>query len=190
MKNIYYLFVGLFITTNTWGQPSIKSHSSIEKNGYVEFNLSREDLKSYSWISDIHFFKDEYLYILAYEPLTDNIVMQEKGFRRLFLYRKNLSNIKNPWIVSSDAILTNCIYPMGYIDVILTFKNYNGRTVDGATITENNGEYTITVILYTYENLHVISSYYYTFTLTPVDSYFYKIKNNSEKYKNKYAAYE
>jgi hypothetical protein len=103
------------LVNNIYGQILIRDYSDIETNGYVERNIHcfKDNLGDYSWIENIHFIKNEYLYVFAYEPLVryaiDGYMTFMEGERNLYLYRKDIRNIDNPWIVSSDVIMTNYV---------------------------------------------------------------------------------
>jgi hypothetical protein len=187
MKNLFTLLIGLMLVNNIYGQILIRDYSDIETNGYVERNIHcfKDNLGDYSWIENIHFIKNEYLYVFAYEPLVryaiDGYMTFMEGERNLYLYRKDIRNIDNPWIVSSDVIMTNYVrnLAMDFKDVLLTTKNFHGD----ADIIQNKDEYTITIGVYVFENGHLLSTGLQTFILIPAENGFYKIKKGSDSYK-------
>ncbi len=187
MKNLFTLLIGLMLVNNIYGQILIRDYSDIETNGYVERNIHcfKDNLGDYSWIENIHFIKNEYLYVFAYEPLVryaiDGYMTFMEGERNLYLYRKDIRNIDNPWIVSSDVIMTNYVrnLAMDFKDVLLTTKNFHGN----ADIIQNKDEYTITIGVYVFENGHLLSTGLQTFILIPAENGFYKIKKGSDSYK-------
>jgi len=187
MKNLFTLLIGLMLVNNIYGQILIRDYSDIETNGYVERNIHcfKDNLGDYSWIENIHFIKNEYLYVFAYEPLVryaiDGYMTFMEGERNLYLYRKDIRNIDNPWIVSSDVIMTNYVrnLAMDFKDVLLTTKNFHGD----ADIIQNKDEYTITIGVYVFKNGHLLSTGLQTFILIPAENGFYKIKKGSDSYK-------
>lgn len=201
MKKLFALLTGLMIVTSVFGQQLIRTYSDIEKvpfaknndtlynYGYVEYsvkNILDENSRDFSSIERVHFVVGDYLYVLAYEPLaqyaSDHYETFNEGERKLYLYRKDISNINNPWIISSDVIMTNYVKngSKDYKDVRLTTKNFPYADAD---IIQNKDEYTITIGVHVFKNKNRISTGLQTFTLTPAKNGFYTIKKGSETYK-------
>ncbi len=192
MKSLFSLLVTYIFFTNIFGQIPIRDFSNIEKNGYVERNIHifKDNLGDFSWIQDLHFVKGNFLYVIAYEPLPDEAKDGYASFwgkRKLFLYRKNMINIDNPWIVSSDTIMTNyyndCNSGQDYREIRLTTKNFKYGDAD---VIQDGNDYDIVIGVHVFKcGYGLFSTGFYKFTLTPINEGFYGIKKGSITYTQK-----
>lgn len=112
-----------------WQFSIIEPTLTIDDNGnvlikekYTQIDLYLDHIyKTGDWskldnIAYINLREGNYVYILAYEPIYQNGVFNYKvnsfgvpnvkGGRKLYLYRKDVSNIDNPWVIASDLIFT------------------------------------------------------------------------------------
>ncbi len=179
MKILLMLITAMLLTFNSFGQKFIRDESMIESTrggkvtveDWIQNDLDFEP----SWIYEVNFVKDGKLYMLAYEPL---VVPKGRilfvGKRSVFLYAKDLSNKKNPWIVVSDTVFVgNYIDGHNYIDINFMKKDYASGCV---------GEYVIEkdCIKITVGHDRLVDGRFYTkpitFTFTPKGSNFYNVK--------------
>lgn len=116
------------ISTSAFAQKFLRSESEIEPipTTTVEGWIQNSPDFQPSWIYQVNFVKDGKLYMLAYEPLVvPKGHVMFVGKRSVFLYAKDLSNKKNPWIAVSDTVFVgNYIDGHNYIDLNFMKKEY------------------------------------------------------------------
>lgn len=141
MKILLISIASLLLTFNTSAQKFLRNESEIEPipTTTVEGWIQNDPDFQPSWIYQVNFVKDGKLYMLAYEPIVyrDGHVTFY-GKRSVFLYAKDLSNKKNPWIAVSDTVFVgNYIDGHNYIDLNFMKKEYAKGCV-GEYVIENN----------------------------------------------------
>jgi len=148
MKKLIVLLIALLLTANLFA--NIRDYSLIEPHGQVEYGFHHyRDLDWIQYLPFAHFVKDGKLYVISYEPFTDDerpSSMIIKA-RKLYLYCKNMSNPDNPWVIASDVLFTGNFYSnltisnghtsldMHYLDIELFTRYGCMLTVDGNNVT-------------------------------------------------------
>lgn len=147
MKRIIGLLIIILFSINVFGQSVITDISQIEATPKgmltVEDGLRSGNL-SVGSIRYVHFVKNGYLFMLAYEPSDKTYSNYKTIYRNIYLYRKDMSNVNNPWVIASDVVMTN---------FITDYKNY--QEVDfstGGRIMTDNNIVLITVTIYERKN--------------------------------------
>lgn len=167
----------LITTSNIFAQKFLRSESEIEPipTTTVEGQIQNDPDFKPSWIYQVNFVKDGKLYMLAYEPIVyrDGHVTFY-GKRSVFLYAKDLSNKKNPWVVVSDTVFVgNFIDSHNYQDLNFMKKEYSSDCVGEYIIEKNCIKITVG-----YDKL--INGKFFTkpitFIFTPNGNNFYNIK--------------
>lgn len=114
MKKLIGLFIIMLFSSNIFGQ-ALTEYSNIELDPVRTVEGMIQGDKSgnvFTWIDKIvaiHFLKGDILYLLTYEPLPKGMRGCEipDGFERnVYLYKKDISNVKNPWFITSDIVFT------------------------------------------------------------------------------------
>lgn len=172
------LITTMLLTFNSFGQKFFNDLSVIEssKGGkitvedWIQNDLDFEP----SWIYEVNFVKDGKLYMLAYEPTKGNRGYFTGKQRSVFLYVKDLSNKKNPWIIASDTVfVAKFIDGHNYTDINFMKKDYASGCF---------GEYAIEkdCIKITVGYDQLVNGKFYTkpitFIFTPKSSNFYNVK--------------
>lgn len=177
MKILLISITSLLLTFNTSAQKFLRSESEIEPipTTTVEGWIQNDPDFQPSWIYQVNFVKDGKLYMLAYEPL---VVPKGRimfvGKRSVFLYAKDLSNKKNPWIAVSDTVFVgNYIDGHNYIDLNFMKKEYASGCVGEYLIEKDCIEITVG-----YDRL--LNGRFYsepiTFTFITKNDNFYNVK--------------
>jgi len=128
MKQIIVVLFICLIYTSAFGQKFLRTESEIEPKPLttVESWIQNDPKFEPSWIYEVNFMLNGKLYMLAYEPIfyTGNHVTFY-GKRAVFLYEKDLSNKKSPWIAVSDTVFVgNFIDGHNYQDLNFMKKEY------------------------------------------------------------------
>jgi hypothetical protein len=129
MKKAILLISVLMLSACAFGQPHFGSSSETQTTETMN-NTFEDDIRNGCgyWTRYINIKMEKFIYIVAYEPIFKRGLFRNTT-RVVNLYCKDTTDVKNPWIVVCDSVITNY-----YND----WENY--QVVDFLYYSEKNNE--------------------------------------------------